>query len=73
MPSHVMLDTSVLIDHFRARNKESTFYTKIIQQCDIRLISVVAKLEVLYGTRPLNPVGNPEPETFRTHRRFETF
>jgi len=51
MPSHVILDTSVLIDHFRARNKEGTFYTKIVRECDIRLISVVAKLEVLYGTR----------------------
>ena len=51
MSSHVMLDTSVLIDHFRVKNKEGTFYTKIVREYDIRFISVVAKLEVLYGTR----------------------
>jgi len=52
MPSNIMLDASVLIDHFRARNKESTFYTKIIKEYDMLSISVIAKLEVLYGTRP---------------------
>ena len=51
MPSDVMLDAAVLIEHFRARNKEGTFYTKIVRQYDVRSISVVAKLEVLYGVR----------------------
>jgi len=51
MPSNIMLDASILIDHFRARNKENTFYTKMIKEYDILSISVVAKLEVLYGTR----------------------
>ena len=51
MPSHIMLDASVLIDHFRAKSKKNTFYMGIARKYDIRLISVVAKLEVLYGTR----------------------
>ena len=51
MPSNIMLDASVLIDHFRARNKASTFYTKIIREYGILSISVIAKLEVFYGTR----------------------
>ena len=46
-----MLDASVLIDHFRAKDKEKTLYTKIVREYDIRSISVIAKLEVLYGTR----------------------
>jgi predicted nucleic acid-binding protein len=46
-----MLDASVLIDNFRARNKASTFYTKIIREYGILFISVIAKLEVIYGTR----------------------
>ena len=51
MPHDIMLDASVLIDHFRSKNKGSTLYTKIVRQYDNRFISVVAKLEVLYGTR----------------------
>jgi len=46
-----MLDASVLIEHFRKKNKDSTFYTQIIRENDFRSISVVAKLEVLYGAR----------------------
>ena len=51
MPPDIMLDASILIDHFRSRNKDDTLYTKIVRQYDNRLISVVAKLEVLYGAR----------------------
>ena len=51
MPPDIMLDASVLIDHFRSKNKDGTLYTKIVRQYDNRLISVVAKLEVLYGAR----------------------
>ena len=51
MPSNVMLDASLLVEHFRAKNKENTFYTRIIREYDIRSISVIAKLEVLYGAR----------------------
>ena len=51
MPSNVMLDATILIEYFRARNKENTFYTEIVRKNDNPLISVVAKLEVLYGTR----------------------
>jgi len=51
MPHNIMLDASVLIEYFRVRNKEKTLYTKIIREYDITSISVVAKLEVLYGTR----------------------
>ena len=51
MPSNVMLDASVLIEHFRAKNKHSTFYTKMVREYDVRSLSVVAQLEILYGTR----------------------
>jgi len=47
----IMFDASVLIDHFRMKNRKDTFYTRIIRQYDFRLISVIAKLEILYGTR----------------------
>jgi len=51
MPYNVMLDASVLIDHFRMKNKANTLYTKMIREYDVPSISVVAKLEVLYGPR----------------------
>ena len=51
IPDTIMLDASVLIDHFRKRNRKNTFYTKIVQQYDFRLVSAVAKFEVLYETR----------------------
>ena len=51
MAFDVMLDTSVLIEHFRKRNKGSTYYMQLIQKYKNRSISVVAKLEVLYGAR----------------------
>ena len=51
MPTNVMLDASVLIEYFRKKDKESTFYAQIVREYDIQSISVVAKLEVLYGAR----------------------
>ena len=51
MPPHVMFDSSVLIDHFRTKDKESTLFARTVREYDILSISVVAKLEVLYGTR----------------------
>ena len=51
MATTVMLDSSVLIEYFRARNKERTLYTEIIGKHEIRSISVIAKMEVLYGVR----------------------
>jgi len=47
----IMLDASVLIDLFRRKNRKDTFYTKIVRQYGFRLISTVAKFEVLYGAR----------------------
>ena len=51
MATTVMLDAAVPIEHFRARNKEKTLYTEIIGKYEIRSISVIAKMEVLYGAR----------------------
>ena len=51
MAANVMLDTSVLIEHFRAKNKKNTLYTEIIGEYEIRSLSVIAKMEVLYGVR----------------------
>jgi len=46
-----MLDSAILIEHFRARNKENTCYTRAVRDYDTRLISVVTKLEILRGSR----------------------
>jgi len=46
-----MLDASVLIEHFRKKTKGGTLYSQAIRDYDYRSISVVAKLEVLYGVR----------------------
>ena len=51
MPSVVMLDSSVLIDHFRSADKTKTFYTSTIDRYDIQYISAVPKLEILYGSK----------------------
>jgi len=51
MPDTIMLDASVLIDHFRTKNKADTFYTKIVRQYGLRFISAIAKMEILYGAR----------------------
>ena len=51
MPTNVMLDASVLIEYFRKKDKESTLYSQVARKYDIQSISVVAKLEVLYGAR----------------------
>jgi len=51
MATTVMLDATVPIEHFRARNKAKTLYTEIIGKYEIRSISVIAKVEVLYGAR----------------------
>ena len=51
MPPVVMLDSSVLIDHFRSADKTKTFYASTIEHYDIRYISAVAKLEILYGSK----------------------
>ena len=51
MAFDVMLDASVPIEYFRAKNKEKTVLTQIARKYDTQSISVVAKLEVLYGVR----------------------
>ena len=49
MATTVMLDATVPIEYFRAKNKENTLLAQIARQDNTRSISVVAKLEVLYG------------------------
>lgn len=51
MPTVVMLDSSVLIAHFRSADKTKTFYASLIECFDIRYVASVAKLEVLYGSK----------------------
>ena len=51
MAFDVMLDTSILIEYFRAGNKENTLYTEIARKHDTLAVSVIAKMEVLYGVR----------------------
>lgn len=51
MPSIVMLDSSVLIDHFRSTDKPNTLYSSTIKCWDILYVASVAKLEVLYGSK----------------------
>jgi predicted nucleic acid-binding protein len=46
-----MLDASVLIEYFRKGNKDSTLYSQLVRKHNCRSISVIAKLEVLYGVR----------------------
>jgi predicted nucleic acid-binding protein len=49
MANEVMLDASVLIEYFRARKKENTILAQVARKHENRSISVVAKMEVLYG------------------------
>ena len=49
MATTVMLDATVPIEYFRAKNKENTLYSQIVRKNDNPSISAVAKLEVLYG------------------------
>jgi len=46
-----MLDASVLIEYFRRKDKNRTLFSQVVREYDIQSISVVAKLEVLYGAR----------------------
>jgi len=51
MAFDIMLDASVPIEYFRAKNKENTVLSQIARKYDTQSISVIAKLEVLYGVR----------------------
>ena len=51
MATTVMLDATVPIEYFRAKNKDNTLLAQIARQYNIRSISVIAKMEVLYGVR----------------------
>lgn len=45
----IFLDTSVLIDYFRKKNKKKTFFFKLAKDHDFA-ISVITKLEILNGS-----------------------
>ncbi len=51
MANVISLDSSVLIDHFRLRNKGESFYMRLLKNHGIHCISSVAKYEVLAGVK----------------------
>lgn len=50
MPGKIVLDTSVLIDHFRKSNREDSFLSELIEEYDELLIPAIAQFEVLVGS-----------------------
>lgn len=51
MENVIALDSSVLIDHFRAKSREKTFFEQIGRDFRIHCVPAVAKYEVLAGVR----------------------
>lgn len=51
MESVICLDSSLLIEHFRLKDKSKTLYTQLLYSHRIHCISSVAKYEVLAGVR----------------------
>lgn len=46
----ILIDTSVLIDHFRKKNKKSSYLYKLSKNNDLYL-SAITKFEILIGTK----------------------
>jgi predicted nucleic acid-binding protein len=46
-----MCDTSVFIDHFRSKNKNNTYFDRLLADSDEFLVSAIAKYEVLCGAK----------------------
>lgn len=51
MENIISLDSSVLINHYRKKNKNSSFFYSLVQQYEQFIISVVAEYEILIGAR----------------------
>jgi len=49
MENLICLDSSVLISHYRDRDKFNSFFYKILQQYDGCVLSIVAEFEILIG------------------------
>ncbi len=48
----VCLDTSVLLEYFRKKNKENTFLVKLLDQHDRFEITSITQFEINYGINP---------------------
>ena len=51
MESIISIDSSVLIQHFRAKDKDRTYFEKIHREYDVHCIPSVAMYEVLAGVK----------------------
>ncbi len=49
MDKLICLDSSIFINHFREKDKENTFFTKLSYRYSGFIISIVAEFEVLIG------------------------
>ena len=49
MDKLICLDSSIFINHFREKDKENTFFTKLCYRYSGFIISIVAEFEVLIG------------------------
>ncbi len=49
MENIICIDSSVLIDHFRAKDKQCTFFERIHRSYRLLCISAIAQYEVLAG------------------------
>ena len=58
MEKLICLDSSIFINHFRERDKENTFFSKLSYSYSGFIISIVAEFEVLIG------VTNIEDENY---------
>ena len=49
MENLICLDSSVLINHYREKQKSNTFFYKLLKEYDGFVLSIVAQFEVLIG------------------------
>ena len=61
--TRVLIDACIFIEHFRAKNKESTLFAKLNQQSQELYVSAIAKYEVLSGAH--------EKDIQEWHRLFD--
>ena len=57
MESIVCLDSSVLIDHYRKKDKEGSFFYQLVKKYQQFNISVISEYEILIGAKTVEQIN----------------